>query len=364
MECIKCKKSIPNDALFCQHCGKRQIPEPRKHKKRANGTGTISKLSGNRSKPWCARKNDIFIGTFKTRTEAQRALEKLTDIDVNEKYNMTFAGVYEKWLPEHEREITEEAKSTYEWAYKYCENLHGRKYRSLRTSDFQEVIICMERKGLSKSSCEKVMQLFGQLSSWAMREDIIQKDYSRFVGTVATQKSEGIVLSRSTIRAIQKSENVAADIILILLGTGCRPNELFNALTVNCHDSYFVGGSKTQAGRGRVIAVAKFGQRSYQKLLTAAKARGASRLIDGYNGNKEYRNFAKREFKQLVEEVGQQFTPYDCRHTFATLAKRSGVDPQTLRRMLGHASLQTTDKYYTHLDTEDILQEVQRLKVI
>ena len=364
MECIKCKKSIPDDALFCQHCGKRQTPDPRKHKKRANGTGSITKLSGNRAKPWSAKKNGIFIGTYKTRTEAQRALERLTDIDVNERYNMTFAGVYEKWLPEHEREITEEAKSTYEWVYKYCQDLHSKKYRSLRTSDFQGVIIQMEKKGMSKSSCEKVMQLFGQLSAWAMREDVIQKDYSKFVSTVAVQKSEGIVLTRATIRAIQKSDNMAADIILILLGTGCRPNELFHALVANCHDTYFIGGSKTQAGKNRIIPVAKFGQQSYRKLLTAAKAKGADRLIDGYKGNKDYRNFAKREFKQLVEEVGQQFSPYDCRHTFATLAKKSGVDPQTLRRILGHASLHTTDKYYTHLDTEDILQEVQHIKIV
>lgn len=364
MECIKCARVIPDDALFCPYCGRRQVPEPKKHKKRANGTGTISKLSGNRAKPWCARKNDVFIGTYKTRTEAQRALDKLTDIDIGEKYNMTFAGVYEKWLPEHERIITEEAKGTYEWAYKHCEDLHSRKYRSLRTSDFQGIIIQMEKKGMSKSSCEKVMQLFGQLSAWAMREDVIQKDYSRFVSTVAAQKSEGIVLRPATIRAIQKSDNMAADIILILLATGCRPNELFNAQVSNCQDTYFIGGSKTHAGRNRIIAVSKIGQQSYRKILTAAKAKGADRLIEGYKGNKDYRNFAKREFKQLVEEVGQPFSPYDCRHTFATLAKKSGVDPQTLRRMLGHASLHTTDKYYTHLDADDILQEVQHIKIV
>lgn len=363
MECLKCKKQIQDDAVFCPYCGKRQVPEDRKHKKRSNGTGTISKLSGNRAKPWSARKNDVFIGTFKTRGEAQRALERLVDVDVNSKFNMTFEQVYKKWLPEHEREIEAGSKDTYEWAYTFCEPLSQCKYRSLRASDFQGIIISMEKKGMSKSSCEKVMQLFGQLSAWAMREDIIYKDYSRFVNTVAEQKSEGTVLKAKTVRAIQKSNNIAADIVLILLGTGCRPNELFNAQLANCHENYFIGGSKTNAGRNRVIAVAKIGQHSYNKLLLAAKAQGAERLIDGYKGNKDYRNFAKREFKELVQEVGEKFSPYDCRHTFATMAKRSGVDPQTLRRMLGHASLQTTDKYYTHLDANDILSEISNVKI-
>lgn len=362
-DCVKCKSPLPDGAIFCPSCGKRQESAQRKYHKRSNGTGSISKLSGNRSKPWVARKNDVFIGTFKTRSEAQRALERLVDVDVNEKFNMTFEQVYRKWLPEHEREIGAGAKDTYQWAYTYCEQLYNRKYRNLRASDFQQVIIDMEKKEMSKSSCEKVMQLFGQLSAWAMREDIIYKDYSRFVSTVATQKSEGNVLSQKAIKAIQKSENIAADIVLVLLGTGCRPNELFSALVSNCHETYFIGGSKTKAGRNRVIAVAKLGQRAYSKLLESAKAKGAERLIDGYKGNKDYRNFAKREFKELVKEVGESFTPYDCRHTFATLAKRSGVDPQTLRRMLGHASLQTTDKYYTHLDTNDILSEIANVKI-
>lgn len=363
MNCIKCQAPLPEGAQFCHICGKKQVAEPRKHRKRANGTGSISKLSGNRAKPWAARKNGICIGTYATRPEAQKALERLVDVDVNTKFNMTFAQVYEAWLPEHEREIGSTAKDNYRAAYKHCTSLHQRKYRNLRASDFQKVIIELEQKGLSKSSCEKVMQLFGQMAAWAMREDVVQKNYAQYCKTVALQKTEGIVLSVKTIQAIRNSTNHAADIILIFLATGCRPNELFNAQTANCHDSYFIGGSKTDAGRNRVIAVAPIGIAAYQKMLAKARQDGEPLLIGGYGGNKNYSNFVKREFKELVREVGENFTPYDCRHTFATQAKRSGIDPQTLRRMLGHANLSTTDKYYTHLNTDDILTEITSIKI-
>ena len=77
--CIKCKAELPDGAVFCHLCGKRQTAEPRKYKKRANGTGNITKLSGSRAKPWIARKNGVYIGSFPTRAEAQKALERLTD---------------------------------------------------------------------------------------------------------------------------------------------------------------------------------------------------------------------------------------------------------------------------------------------
>lgn len=363
MKCVKCGAELPDIAQFCYICGKKQVQEERKHKKRANGTGNICKMPGSRSKPWVARKAGVYVGSYETRTEAQRALDRLTDADVNEKYNMSFAKVYEAWLPEHQRQIGESQKVNYQTAYKHCAQLHDRKYRLLRTSDFQQVIIEMEERGLSKSSCEKVLQLFGQMAAWAMREDIVQKNYAQFVGTVAQQKSEGLVISKKAIAAIRQSANPAADIILILLSTGCRPNELFNAKTAQCHPTYFIGGSKTEAGRNRIIAVAEQGRTAYQKILEAAKKSGSELLIGGYEGNKNYSNFVKREFKELTLEIGETFTPYDCRHTFATQAKRSGVDPQTLRRMLGHANLHTTDKYYTHLDTDDILKEIASVKI-
>lgn len=357
MICIKCKADLPEGAAFCPACGKKQTPQERKHRRRANGTGSVTKLPGRREKPWAARKNGVLIGTYKTYSAASQALEKVADLDITEKYNLTFKQVYDLWLPEHSRTIGESGKSSYKTAFKHSEQLHSKTFRKLRTSDFQAVIIEMEDKDMSKSSCEKVLQLFGQLSDWAIREGITQTNYARFCTIVAQQKSKGNVFTAEDIKAIEQSKHIAAPITLILLATGCRPNELFSVPVSNCSDRYFIGGSKTDAGKNRVIAVSSVGLAAYQELLR--KAKGQRLLIDGYQGNKTYANFAKREFKELMAEIGLQgFTPYDCRHTFITQATKSGVDPQVLRRMVGHADLSTTDKYYTHLGLEDVLEGI------
>ena len=348
--------------MFCPTCGRKQADPPRKHRKRANGTGCISKLQGKRSKPWMARKNDVCIGTYATYAEAQKALERLTDEPVTDKFNMTFRQIYEAWLPEHERSISPSQRACYVAAFKNCPELHALQFRTIRKSDFQAVIIRLEESGLSKSTCEKVLQLFGQLSKWAKDEGIVQANHSENITIAAKQKTTKHPFTEEQIEAIQASTLPAAQITIILIATGCRPNELFSATIGNCAEDYFIGGSKTDAGRNRVIAVSPIGLSAYQSLLESAKQSGGSLLIDGYAGSRTSANFAKRDFKALMEEIGSpDMTPYNCRHTFITTAVRSGVRPEILERMVGHSNISTTDKHYTHLNKDDILEAARTI---
>lgn len=361
MECIKCKKPLPENAAFCPYCGKKQESARRKYAKRANGTGSISKLSGSRKKPWLARRNGVTIGTYATRAEAQKALDRLTDVKVTERFNMTFKQIYDVWLPEHERTISKSQKACYVNACNLCPELHDRQYRQLRRSDFQAVIIRLEQEGKAKSTCEKVLQLYSKLAGWAMDEGIVQVNHSKNVTTVAQQLSEKKPFLDAEVKAIQESKHRAASIAQILLGCGCRINELFKVPLLNCHEDYFIGGSKTEAGRNRIIMVSGIGLAAYQELRRKAIDRKCQRLIDAYEGNRSASNFAKRDFAELMEEIQcPDRTPNNCRHTFITNAIRSGVDLPTLQQMVGHVDGQTT-KIYTHLNVEDLRTAAKKI---
>ena len=361
MECIKCRKPLPEGAAFCPACGKKQAAE-RKHRKRANGTGTISKLSGNRAKPWQARRNNVSIGTFATRAEAQKALERLTDATVTEKFNMTFEEVYNAWKPLQERKVSAAQMSCYAMAFNSCQQLHGLQFRKLRHSDFQNAIIALEEMGRSKSTCEKMRQLFSQLAKFAISEEITTQNHAANLSTTAKQLTQKQILLDADIEALQRSGNRAADIVLILVACGCRPNELFNALLINCHEDYFIGGSKTEAGTDRPIVVSGVGIEAYERMRRKAIESKGQKLIDGYDGNKNLHNFAKREFRELMEEIGRPgLTMHCCRHTYITNAARCGVDQRALQQMVGHVSKETT-KIYTHLNVDDLRRESQKIK--
>ena len=357
MDCPKCKRAAPEDAVFCPYCGRKLVPERRK-RKRPNGMGTVWKKSGNRSKPWEAQKNGIYIGSYSTKYDAEQALRALDDVKVSENLNLTFSQIYDKWYPEHSRTVTAKGMEGYATAYKHCSELYGAVFRRLRTADFQNVIVRMEGNSMSRSSCEKVLQLFGQLSEWAIREEICHTNYARFVTVNAKQKSSKTPFTTEQIAAIRASSDPAARIAVILLATGCRPNELFSVRMDQCFEDYFISGSKTDAGRNRVIPVASFGLDAYHALRSAALDAHCPRLIDAYQGNHAYPNYAKRDWKTLMESLGiEGMTPYHCRHTYTTLAVQSGVKPEILQRIMGHADYSTTANIYTHPDTPDILRE-------
>ena len=366
MDCVKCKATLPEGALYCPLCGKKQTPEQRKRRKRANGSGTIYKMSGNRAKPWAAQRNNVFLGSFKTYADAQKALERTTDEDINDKYNMSFSQIYELWKPVHAREVSKSQMNCYATAFNQSAALHDRKFRTLRKSDFMSVILKMEESGKSLSSCEKVKQLFGQLSKWALDEGIINKNHASNLKTTAEQKNIKKPFTEDQIKLIQKASSRAKAIALILIATGARTIELFNVPLDRCHDGYFISGSKNKTGKPvtlRVIAVSSVGKAAYQELLQKARESGGKLLIDGYEGNRNTVNFQKRDFKQLMEEIGcPDMTPYNCRHTFSTRAVRAGITPQMLSRMMGHTDIKTADKHYTHLDADDILNEIQKIQ--
>ncbi len=99
-----------------------------------------------------------------------KALERLTDREITDEYNLTFSQIYERWQPEHSRKTGVSGMTGYAAAYRHCSSLYNQPFRKLRTEDFQAIITEQEAAGKSKSTCEKLVQLFGQLSKWAIRE--------------------------------------------------------------------------------------------------------------------------------------------------------------------------------------------------
>ena len=352
--CIKCKAALPDGALFCPMCGKKQVPEKRKALKRANGTGTVYKLSGRRARPWVAAKNRVVIGYYERKTDALDALERLNGKPLTERYNMTFAEVFEEWKAEHYKEIGKQSIRSYDAAFKVFASLHDKKFRDLRTADFQAVLA--PHMGKSRSTVSKHKNLITQMSEWAMREEICTTNFAQFIKVPEAVKKEKDIFTEEDIQKLEKDGSDAAKIVLMLLSTGMRIGELFGLPVADYHGTYVVGGEKTDAGRNRVIPIRPEGRQYFEYFV--ARATGEL-LISGYSGQKVVENFRKRDFYPLLDRLGiSKKTPHATRHTYASRAVKEGLAPEMLQKILGHADYSTTANVYTHIDPETLVSAV------
>lgn len=345
--CVRCEKELPQGAVWCPWCGKKQIvtSAPRKRRKRANGTGTIFKLSGNRRRPWAAQKGGVYIGYYPTEKAAQEALERLVDVAPSNRYNMTFAQVYESWKAEHFRDIGEAAQSSYTIAYTVFAPLHNRKFRDLRTSDFQKILDAQEDKAVGTTAQYK--HLITQMSAWAIREEIITVNYAAMCKNRGRPGQHHEPYTEEEIAAFQRDGSEAALIILMLLSTGMRIGELFNIALDDYHGDYCVGGEKTESGKERVIPIRPEGRPIFEYFAEKARAAGGTRLVDGYSGNRQADNYRNKDYKKLKQRLGIDKSPHSARATYATRAATEDLlAPSTLGKVLGHASFATTQKYY------------------
>lgn len=359
MECRKCRGNIPDGSKFCMLCGADQDPAKQKRRalRRPNGAGTVYKLSGRRKRPWVAAKDKVIIGYFDTKTAALDALNKLAGKDITERYNMTFSQVFMEWKAEHYREIEASGKQQYDRAYDVFAPLHDRKFRSLRTADFQAIID--EHEGKSYSTISKYKQLITQMSKWALREEIITTNFASFVKLKDEAKKEKQIFTGDEIDRINKDPSEAARIVRMLLATGMRINELFSLTYGDYHGDYVIGGSKTKAGKSRYIPIRQEGLSDFEYF--AARSGEGKQFLYGYSGNRNARNFRNREYASLMESLGidpSEKTPHTTRHTYATRALREGMDTDILQKVLGHADFSTTANTYNHPDYTAILKAV------
>lgn len=363
MICIKCKKEIQDDSVFCPYCGRRQAPEKRKTLKRANGMGSAFKATGRRRKPWAAKIGKTFIGYYETKTEALAAIESLSKKQIPDAFNITIDEVYERWAAERLGGLTDHGADSYKNSWKHFTPILGKKMRDLRTCDYQDIIDALVQAGRKRASCEKVKSLMTQLNKWAMRENIVDKDYSGFITLPKAEKEEKKIFSDSDIELLFKNaNNPSVRIILILIYTGLRIGELMHALKdkVYLEQDYLIAGEKSEAGKDRVIPINPKVKPFISELYCSAEDGG--RLMSGYSGNKETNNFRNREFNPVLESLGLfDFTPHSTRHTCASLMVAAGVPREQIQKILGHAQYSTTADYYVHANIDQLVDAISKI---
>lgn len=295
------------------------------------------------------------LGYYETRSKALAALaeynKKPYDIDAA---GVTFAEIYELWAAGN-KNVTENSRRRFGIMFDHSKPLHNRTFRSLRAADMQ---IILDNAGLGYATQRTLISLWQQMYKYAIANDITDRNYAEYVHvTVSEPESRRSPFTENEIaqlRTISYTEPYA-DVILILIYTGWRIGEL---LTMDCSDISIAdgtmrGGSKTEAGKNRIVPIHESIKPYIQKYI-------ADRQTGKFLSGMSYSKFSGI-FKDICARLGAPHTIHDTRHTFATRADNFGMNKVSIQRLMGHASKDVTDKVYTHKDLEQLRKAIDLL---
>jgi len=371
MLCRKCNKYIAPDSQFCNYCGAKQVAE-RSSKKRGNGQGCVYK---NKLGKWVAeitlgydektlpdgkikfvRKKATKSG-FSTKREALEYLPHLRNELPQQDPNIKFKDLYKKWLNIHSEKVVQSTIDCYEAAYKYFVPLYYVEIAKIKTEHLQK---CIDDCSRGRRTKENMKALGTSLFRYAMQLDITDRNYAEYVYIPKEEENEKIAFSTEQINIMWKKVKKIPELkyVLVLCYTGMRIGEMLDARTKNYNkeEGYFIAGSKTQAGRDRIITISP-------RILPFFKSFGKGE----YLFFKEDKKFSAKKFRNdifypALQEIGidtlkpdgkHLYTPHSCRHTFATMMKNINAPVTDKQKLIGHSKFEMT-AHYTHTDIDSL----------
>lgn len=368
MLCPKCQRELPPDAVICCYCGKKISADKRKKTKRPNGTGYVYP----RNATWTARVVDHYDvitegdkrrlrpvyktkGGFKTKRDAINHVSTLLASVRNEHPPKTFQEDFDAWKERYADRIAEKTMSDYGSAFKHYKKFHHKNVDTISTTDLQS---CIDSCGHGKRTKEQMKTVASLVYKYAIDDNQTLKNPAAnlYTGDDETQHYEA--LTEEELKKVEDSGLEYADYIVALCYLGHRPSEFFGFTKEDYHEEngthYLYGGVKTKAGKTRSVTIPPHVLPIIQRRLAVE---GTDLLFPRYdrrrNGKPKgfsqmpVRYFNKFIWKPIMEKLGiVGKVPYSTRHTYANKMKKADGDEKDKAALMGHASYETTRKYY------------------
>lgn len=230
-------------------------------------------------------------------------------------------------------------------------------------------------KGMSPSSVNRKLSSLKSFYIYLLRSSVIDTDPSRLVsGPKAGKRLPGFVREKEMERLFDLMESERdgfagwRDYIVVSLfyETGIRCSELTGLTDA---DVDFYNGCLKVTGKRDKQRIVPFGKRLSENIRSYMEVRdrefagseGCGRLVvsDRNTGLRhgEVYELVKRQLRRVV--TMKKCSPHVLRHSFATAMLNHGADIETVKELLGHESVATT-QIYTHTTFEELKKEYKQ----
>lgn len=368
MECIKCKKDMPEGAIFCPWCGKQQQRQERRRAAHARGNGTGTAIK--RGKTWTARvvlgykvgpagnMQAIYAtkGGFRTKNDALAHCPVLFDSHRRPQTAPSLTHYWDIYRKSALRKLSDSKQGAYEIAWKRLEPVHHIKMDQFDVATLRNVV---SNAASSFYTARDIKVLLSHLFKLAAADGFANKDLPTFIDLPKLEETEREPFTAAEQTALWKAyENGVpyVEYALVMIYTGMMPGEMLNMTVdmVHLDNGTIVGAGKKTTTRKKAPIVVP----DCIVPLLANMVEGKTDKVFPFH-EKNFYAF----YYQALEAAGvRKLPPYSCRHTTATaLAISENIAPQTVQKVMRWASTRMLDRY-AHPDITDAKAAVNAIK--
>lgn len=361
--CKKCGAQLPDGAIYCHMCGRKQEATRSAHK-RGNGQGTAyrrgSTWEGQRPGYQYTDENGLHRVRprkcgFATKREA---LEWASSSSSTEIYSPKLIELWTLYEQNDLPKLSKNKQTAYRIARKRLEPLMGAQIHLLTLEALQGAVNASCDTYYPAHDCKTVLsQLYKK--ALASNNGLVTKNLAQFLVLPDLKDKEPIPFSAEEVTAfwtLWDKGDYFVGYILLLCYSGMMPAELLacKKSMVDLDKCEIFGcGAKTKSRRKSAIVFPEILRPVVEALLNSK----GDKLIH-VNKDKFY-----EEYYACLERAGvRKLPPYSCRHTFGTEAVKLGIHPAVVQKLLRHSN-QRTQERYTHLssaEAHDALKGVSR----
>ena len=308
------------------------------------------------------------IGCFPTYNDAAEALAKAMyteEASTTPNQTVTLQNLYDHFVESnYYATLSKSGQGAHRTAWTHLSSIAQIPVSNITKATFQHPIDALQKTGKKRETLAKVRNLCSLLCQEGMGMGLLVTNYGKLVQLPRNDSSGAVPFTSAELKKIwAKADNgdITAAAVLILNYTGMRPGELLS-LDISTHihlhgqQRYFKTGSKTDAGKNRIIPLPEILSKYVDALIDG---RSCGPLVAATGGG-FYRldNWRPRYFNKLMDELSLLgHTPYSCRHTYADLQKRRKIDPEIMMEIMGHEDFATTVEHY-HTTTDEDLDRI------
>lgn len=334
--------------------------------------------------------------------------EKIKDIQKN-LYNgivssgkdITVLSLVEKYIAQ-KKGVKHNTEANYQFVINIIKGEEfGRRYtRQVKISDAKEWLIKLQKDGRGYSTIHSVRGVVRPAFQMAVDDGLIVKNPFEFqlatvvVNDSVTREAVTRKQERAFLGFVKNDRHFSKyyEGIYILFNTGLRISE-FTGLTISDIDfkdmkinvdhqlqrkrnmEYTIETTKTKNGT-RFVPMTGDVAECLKKIIRNRKKPVHEPVIDGKTGFlyldkngmpmvslhwEKYFQHICEKYNKIYKEELPKITPHVCRHTFCSNMAKSGMNPKVLQEIMGHSDISVTLDTYTHLNFDDIKQEMKNI---